>query len=88
MALGKVFEKKDYGLLLKLRKKFEIPYGYTVIGEWAFSECKKLTTITIPNSVTEIGQSEILLQMYNDGYFSCYRIVKVAPYKRSVFDGN
>ncbi|MGP1503778.1 MAG: leucine-rich repeat domain-containing protein, partial [Treponema sp.] len=25
------------------------------IGDWAFSNCTSLTTITIPNSVTEIG---------------------------------
>lgn len=31
---------------------------------------------------------EILLKMRDDGYFSFYRIVEVAPYKRPVFDGH
>ncbi len=29
--------------------------GYTQIGDWAFSWCSSLTSITIPNSVTTIG---------------------------------
>ena len=34
-----------------------ITYSVTSIGEWAFSECRSLTSITIPNSVTSIGSS-------------------------------
>ena len=35
--------------------EFDIPSGYTKIGDSAFSECSSLTNITIPNSVTKIG---------------------------------
>ena len=33
-----------------------IPPSVTEIGEWAFSDCSSLTSITIPPSVTEIGR--------------------------------
>ncbi|MBO4483317.1 MAG: leucine-rich repeat protein, partial [Prevotella sp.] len=33
-------------------KKIVIEDGVTSIGDWAFPECKNLTSITIPNSVT------------------------------------
>lgn len=35
--------------------EYEIPNGVTSI-DWAFEDCRKLTSVTIPNSVTEIGQ--------------------------------
>ena len=38
-------------------KKVVIEDGVTNIGNWAFSECSSLTSITIPESVTSIGAS-------------------------------
>lgn len=36
--------------------KIAIPEGYTSIDAWAFSFCRKLTSVIIPNSVTSIGK--------------------------------
>ncbi|NLF37403.1 MAG: leucine-rich repeat domain-containing protein, partial [Clostridiaceae bacterium] len=33
-----------------------IPESVTSIGDWAFSNCSSLTSITIPESVTSIGK--------------------------------
>ena len=33
-----------------------IPEGVTAIGEFAFSDCSRLTSVTIPDSVAEIGE--------------------------------
>ena len=49
--------RKEYTNLDKNIKEAIIPYGFTEIGEYAFSKCLSLTNITIPNSVTEIGWS-------------------------------
>ncbi len=35
----------------------DVEYSVTSIGEYAFSYCSNLTSITIPNSVTSIGSS-------------------------------
>ena len=34
-----------------------ITYSVTAIGDEAFSECTSLTSVTIPNSITSIGNS-------------------------------
>ena len=36
-------------------KRIIIGDGVTTIGDWVFSECRSLTSVTIPNSVTTIG---------------------------------
>ena len=33
-----------------------VAYAVTSIGEWAFSDCSDLTSVTIPNSVISIGE--------------------------------
>ena len=52
---------KDWKRLLKapqsLSGKYSIRKGVKVIGNMAFSSCRSLTNINIPNSVTTIGDS-------------------------------
>jgi len=36
-------------------QKIVIEYGVTTIGDWAFYDCRSLTSIAIPESVTSIG---------------------------------
>ena len=45
-----------------------VTYSVTSIGERAFSNCKGLTSITIPNSVTSIGYA---------AFYSCFGLEKV-----------
>jgi hypothetical protein len=56
---GVLYDKNKTTLLLypvgKTGVSFTIPNGVTSIKEYAFSGCNKLTSITIPNSVTNIG---------------------------------
>ena len=40
----------------------------TSIGKWAFSDCRSLTSVTIPNSVTSIGYK---------AFFNCSRLTSV-----------
>ncbi len=40
---------------LRYVKTFEIPYGFTRIGSEAFRGFQNLKSVTIPNSVTTIG---------------------------------
>ena len=42
-------------LINRTATSFEIPEGTTSIGGSAFSRCIGLTSVTIPNSVTDIG---------------------------------
>ena len=41
----------------KTESTFVIPDSVTNIGEYAFRDCKSLTSVTIGNSVTSIGES-------------------------------
>ncbi|MCQ2244237.1 MAG: leucine-rich repeat protein [Bacteroidaceae bacterium] len=54
-----LFNKKKTELLLCIATKkvaYAIPNSVTSIGDYAFSGCSGLTSITIPNSVTSIGR--------------------------------
>ena len=41
-------------------KSVIIPEGITVIGDYAFYDCKKLTDVSVPSTVTKIGSSAFL----------------------------
>ena len=60
---------KDWKRLLKaperLRGKYSIRKGVKVIGDLAFGDCKFLTNINIPNSVTTIGDGAFAYCIYN-----------------------
>ena len=58
---GVLFNKDKTKLICypseKVDKSYTIPNSVTEIGEYAFSDCKSLTSIKIPNSVTSIGEN-------------------------------
>lgn len=54
--------------LLTAVSKIIIPYGTTMIGTRAFSECNNLESITIPDGVTSIGSS---------AFYSCYKLKSI-----------
>ena len=67
MTISGTGAMKDYGYSanqspaynnLKV-KKVVIEKGVTNIGNWAFSECNSLTSITIPGNVESIGESAL-----------------------------
>jgi hypothetical protein len=55
-----LYNKNKSALLCYPAKKdnieYEVPDSVTLIGDWAFSECKQLKEIIIPDSVCEIGE--------------------------------
>ena len=60
-----------------------IPPSVTKIGNWAFSHCSSLTSITIPPSVTEIAKSAF----YGCSSLTEVRIPKGCEVSESAFDG-
>ncbi len=59
-SINGVLFNKDQTVLIRCPANYdcsvyEIPQGVTSIWRIAFSDCKKLTEVTIPESVTEIG---------------------------------
>ena len=76
MTISGTGAMKDYGYSanqspaynnLKV-KKVVIEKGVTNIGNWAFSECSSLTSITIPGNVESIGES---------AFYSCDNLTDV-----------
>ena len=76
MTISGTGAMKDYGYSanqspaynnLKV-KKVVIEKGVTNIGNWAFSECNSLTSITIPGNVESIGES---------AFYSCDNLMDV-----------
>ena len=73
---------------------FEIPHGYTVIGDYAFKDCEKLITISIPNSVTIIESRAFVgcknltsIEMPNSiasigeyAFFGCFSLINIKPF--------
>ncbi|GHU56322.1 hypothetical protein FACS1894132_13620 [Clostridia bacterium] len=67
-------------------------YPVTIIGEWAFSDCRNLTIIVIPDSVTIIGDSAFsqcsalksiiipnsVTSIGSGAFFNCYSLEDVS----------
>ena len=56
---GVIYRREDAALLKvpqNVSGVFEIPEGVTKIGDYAFGYCPRLTDITLPASLTEIGE--------------------------------
>ena len=49
-------------------ENYHVPQGVTVIGDYAFSDCENLSSITFPDSVTAIG---------NDAFFFCVNLKRI-----------
>lgn len=54
-VMGRRADSQDRGVYCNMPQKIEIGSGVTGIGEYAFYDCRSLSSITIPNSVTSIG---------------------------------
>ena len=57
---GVLFDKQEQHLICcpcaLEASHYEVPFGVTSIGEYAFCDCKGLKNITLPGSVTSIGE--------------------------------
>ena len=58
---GVLFSKLDkrlvcYPKALK-ENEYTVPQGIRIIGDWAFSDCTSLTSVTLTDSVTSIGEA-------------------------------
>ena len=69
---GVLFNKSEKKLVCYphafAQTSYDIPDGITSIGDYAFYDCSRLTSVIIPDGVTSIG---------NGAFSSCYRLTSV-----------
>ena len=63
---------KDYGI-----KTVTIGDGITSIGDYAFYSCRGLTELTLPNSVTSIGNPNSVTSIGNSAFGGCSGLEKI-----------
>ena len=63
---------KDYEI-----RKATVKYGITSIGDYAFYSCRGLTELTLPNSVTSIGNPNSVTSIGNSAFGGCSGLEKI-----------
>ena len=79
---GVLFSKADKRLIcyptVRKEASYTVPKGIRIIGDYAFAVCSSLTSITLPESVTSIGEKafdrgyNLTLTVPRDSYAAQY----------------